>query len=130
MGDADTTIVVMRTARGKLAQINNSRRSIYGYDQRVEVFGSKGMLRVENLRTRHWSATRPTPRGWTCCPISLSSATGEPFACELDHFIEAVDAGKPPLISVEDGPRVSRMRPPSRSRAAGRWRSNTDPAMF
>ncbi|GAB3291811.1 inositol 2-dehydrogenase [Parahaliea aestuarii] len=47
-GDVDTALVTLKTASGKLCQISNSRRASYGYDQRIEVHGSKGMLRAEN----------------------------------------------------------------------------------
>jgi len=38
----------MRTASGKIATISNSRRAVYGYDQRIEAFGEKGMLQAMN----------------------------------------------------------------------------------
>ena len=47
-GDIDTAIVVMQTSFGRMCQITNSRRCDYGYDQRIEVFGSKGMVRADN----------------------------------------------------------------------------------
>ena len=48
-GDVDTAAVTLTTASGKICQISNSRRAAYGYDQRIEVHGSRGMLRVENM---------------------------------------------------------------------------------
>ena len=48
-GDIDTAAVTLTTASGKICQISNSRRATYGYDQRVEVHGSGGMLRVGNI---------------------------------------------------------------------------------
>ena len=48
-GDVDTALVILRTASGKLAQISNSRRAAYGYDQRIEVHGSEGMARADNI---------------------------------------------------------------------------------
>src|SRR5215471_18572528 len=47
-GDADCTAVTIRTRRGRLCQINTSRRAAYGYDQRFEVLGSEGMLQAGN----------------------------------------------------------------------------------
>lgn len=47
-GDVDTAIVQMRFANGALGVIDNSRQAVYGYDQRVEVFGSEGMLLADN----------------------------------------------------------------------------------
>jgi myo-inositol 2-dehydrogenase / D-chiro-inositol 1-dehydrogenase len=48
-GDIDTSVVVLTFASGAIATINNSRRSGYGYDQRIEVHGSKGMLSAGNI---------------------------------------------------------------------------------
>src|SRR4051812_42555363 len=45
-GDIDTAMVVLKTKSGCIAQISNSRRAVYGYDQRIEAFGSKGMLQA------------------------------------------------------------------------------------
>lgn len=48
VGDVDTASVTLTTASGALAIISNSRRACYGYDQRIEAFGAKGMLQVSN----------------------------------------------------------------------------------
>src|SRR5256886_13072586 len=48
LGDIDTCSVSLRTKSGALIQINNSRRCVYGYDQRIEAFGSNGMLQAGN----------------------------------------------------------------------------------
>ena len=47
-GDVDTCIITLRFANGALGVIDNSRQAVYGYDQRVVVFGSKGMINAEN----------------------------------------------------------------------------------
>jgi myo-inositol 2-dehydrogenase/D-chiro-inositol 1-dehydrogenase len=49
-GDIDTAIVLMTHADGTLSSIDNSRRAVYGYDQRVEAFGSLGMVQSDNVR--------------------------------------------------------------------------------
>ncbi len=48
-GDVDTAAVILKTASGKICQISNSRRATYGYDQRIEVHGSQGMLQAGNV---------------------------------------------------------------------------------
>ncbi|MFV2001376.1 MAG: inositol 2-dehydrogenase [Paracoccaceae bacterium] len=48
LGDYDSTSVILRTASGRQAIINNSRRASYGYDQRIEVHGSQGMVSAQN----------------------------------------------------------------------------------
>lgn len=47
-GDVDTAIITMKMANGALAVIDNSRKAAYGYDQRAELFGSKGMVATSN----------------------------------------------------------------------------------
>src|SRR6185436_17751476 len=47
-GDVDTAVMMLRFANGAIGTIDNSRQAIYGYDQRVEVFGSGGMIQAHN----------------------------------------------------------------------------------
>ena len=47
-GDVDTAIITMKMTNGALAVIDNSRKAAYGYDQRAELFGSKGMVATSN----------------------------------------------------------------------------------
>lgn len=47
-GDVDTAVITLRFANGAIGTIDNSRKAVYGYDQRVEVFGSKGMVQAHN----------------------------------------------------------------------------------
>jgi myo-inositol 2-dehydrogenase/D-chiro-inositol 1-dehydrogenase len=54
-GDVDTAAVILTTGTGRICQISNSRRAAYGYDQRIEVHGAKGMLRAENQLETRWS---------------------------------------------------------------------------
>jgi myo-inositol 2-dehydrogenase/D-chiro-inositol 1-dehydrogenase len=72
-GDIDTAIVTLRFADGVLATIDNSRQAVYGYDQRVEVFGSLGMIAADNN----------TPNRTT-----LSDAQGVHAALPLHFFVE------------------------------------------
>jgi len=72
-GDVDTAIITMRLENGALATVDNSRKAIYGYDQRVEVFGSKGSA----------SAGNRTPDAHT-----LADATGVHEAKPLHFFLE------------------------------------------
>jgi myo-inositol 2-dehydrogenase/D-chiro-inositol 1-dehydrogenase len=48
-GDVDTAVVTLRMKSGALCQIANTRRAVYGYDQRIEVLGSKGGISAENV---------------------------------------------------------------------------------
>ena len=49
-GDIDAAMITLIARSGAICQINNSRRSAYGYDQRLEAFGERGMLQVGNQR--------------------------------------------------------------------------------
>ena len=53
VGDIDAAMVVLRAASGALVHINNSRRCAYGYDQRIEAFGEKGMLQAAEPAPDH-----------------------------------------------------------------------------
>lgn len=100
-GDVDTARIVLRTASGRLCSISNSRRSGYGYDQRIEAFGSRGMVRAGNV-------TRSTVSTWT--EAGAMSDAFEPFFLdryaeayrrEMGHFAEVL-AGAAPRVSLED----------------------------
>ena len=102
-GDADCTAVTIRTRKGRLCQINTSRRAAYGYDQRFEVLGSKGMLQAHNHRPTEVEA-------WTA--QGVASVLPEHFflqryraayAVEMAHFIDAIRDGKPVETTVADG---------------------------
>ena len=59
LGDYDSVVVILRGACGELISITNSRHAAYGYDQRIEAFGSDGLLQVGNqtdTAVRHWGA--------------------------------------------------------------------------
>ena len=62
-GDIDSAMVLLRTASDRMCHINNSRRAAYGYDQRIEVAGAKGMLRAAEPRRDHRRALRSEGHG-------------------------------------------------------------------
>ena len=72
IADMDTAVIVLRFANGALCSIDNSRRAVYGYDQRLEVFGATGCLSVPNR----------TPR-----QIERWDAFGQHRARPLDFFL-------------------------------------------
>lgn len=102
--DYDTVMVSLQTANGKQAHINNCREAVYGYDQRVEVLGSTGMLTQDNLRP---TTMRITTAESTDAREPLLNFFLERYAqayrAEMDAFIAAV-AGKTPMpTTVRDG---------------------------
>ncbi|MBN9549797.1 MAG: inositol 2-dehydrogenase [Alphaproteobacteria bacterium] len=103
LGDYDTAMFILRTASGRQCHINNSVRAVYGYDQRIEVHGAKGMLQAGNR----------TPTS-----VSLSGENGisadrplyffveryaESYQAELDHFIRSIADGRAPAVGAADG---------------------------
>jgi len=102
-GDVDTAVVMLRFESGALCQISNSRRAVYGYDQRIEVLGSKGALQAGNVAesTVTFAGTDGIV-GDKPLPFFLERY-GEAYRRELGHFIDAVAAGTAPLVGGEDG---------------------------
>lgn len=102
-GDSDSVQVMLRTATGKMAVISNSRRATYGYDQRIEVHGSKGMAAAENQRPV--SIEVATGAGYTRPPLHdfFMSRYTEAYAAEIAAFIEAMAGKATASPSGEDG---------------------------
>ncbi len=102
-GDADTAKTILRTASGKLCVISSSRRSGYGYDQRIEAFGSKGMIRAQNqLETtvETWGEAGST--GGRLQNFFLDRYAVA-YAREGEHFADIIDGTARPLIGHRDG---------------------------
>jgi myo-inositol 2-dehydrogenase / D-chiro-inositol 1-dehydrogenase len=102
-GDVDTAVVTLRTASGALCQISNSRRAVYGYDQRIEILGSKGALRADNvaLSTITFAGAEGIV-GDKPLPFFLERYA-EAYRLELDHFVDALTRGTPPQPGGGDG---------------------------
>ena len=107
LNDYDSAMIVMRTSSGKQCHINNSRTSTYGYDQRVELLGSAGMVISENRRAdelRRYSAARSE----AAAPYLdfFIERYREAFDAEIDAFVTSVEQGEAPLVGFEDGRRA------------------------
>jgi myo-inositol 2-dehydrogenase/D-chiro-inositol 1-dehydrogenase len=102
-GDFDSVSVSLETESGRQALISNSRRATYGYDQRIEVHGSKGMVAAENQRPV--SIELANEQGYTRPPLHDFFMTRyvEAYANEISAFIAALAAGATPSPSGADG---------------------------
>ncbi len=102
-GDVDTAAVTLTTASGKICQISNSRRATYGYDQRIEVHGSKGMMRADNLREH--SVELATEAGFQTAPAQhfFLERYQMAYARELASFINNLTQNKPQSPDIHDG---------------------------
>ncbi|ABD54333.1 inositol 2-dehydrogenase [Jannaschia sp. CCS1] len=102
-GDVDTAAVTLTTASGRICQISNSRRASYGYDQRIEVHGSKGMLRAENILET--SVEIATADGFQRAPTMnfFLERYEAAYTAEMKAFTDCVLTGTKPTPSIEDG---------------------------
>ncbi len=102
-GDIDTAIITMKLASGAIAVIDNSRKAAYGYDQRAEVFGSKGQVAVTNDTTS--SAVISTENGVTAeKPLYFFlERYMASFTKEVSLFIQAIENGTEVPVNINDG---------------------------
>jgi myo-inositol 2-dehydrogenase / D-chiro-inositol 1-dehydrogenase len=100
--DVDTAVVTLVHDDGCLTMIDNSRQAVYGYDQRVEVFGSAGMAVSENP-TAHAAVvrTREGMRGATL-PYFYLERYIPSYLGEWGAFVAALSAGEPPTVGPAD----------------------------
>ena len=102
VGDVDTSIALLRMHGGALCQIDSVRRTAYGYDERIEVFGSKGMLESRRQRFRGVSRYMGDTivddgmhRGWF-------ERMEQSYIHALDAFVHALRLGEAPEPSLDD----------------------------
>jgi myo-inositol 2-dehydrogenase/D-chiro-inositol 1-dehydrogenase len=107
LGDVDTAMVVMKAASGALVHINNSRRAVYGYDQRVEAFGSGGMVQSDNLRASTLTRSNATTTDAREPLLNFFIERYlQAYRDELTDFIDVVEGTRPPGAGFEDGRRA------------------------
>ena len=106
LGDFDSANVILTTASGKQCAISNSRRATYGYDQRIEVHGSLGMVSAENQR--EVSIEVATAGGYTKPPLYDFFMTRyiAAYAAEITTFIANLADNSPASPSGQDGLRA------------------------
>ena len=101
-GDIDTALVTHVHDDGCLTAIDNSRRAAYGYDQRVEVFGSEGMAVSENPRAHAGAVVTATGEQRPPLPYFFLERYLPSYVREWQAFVEAVKSGTTPPASVGD----------------------------
>jgi myo-inositol 2-dehydrogenase/D-chiro-inositol 1-dehydrogenase len=102
-GDVDTAKILLRTGSGRMCVISNTRRSGYGYDQRVEAYGAKGKLAAGNM-------TETTVEAWTEAGAAQDrfenfflTRYAAAYAAEADHFADILAGKAKPLVGIADG---------------------------
>ena len=104
LGDHDTAMFIMKSQKGVLIHINNSRRAVYGYDQRVEVFGSKGMM-ISNNQSVTSVEKFDDKSTHVKDPIHFFfiERYDQAYKDQLDAFINIVINKEKPSVTFEDG---------------------------
>jgi myo-inositol 2-dehydrogenase/D-chiro-inositol 1-dehydrogenase len=102
-GDVDTAVVTLRFANGAIGTIDNSRQAVYGYDQRVEVFGSGGMICAGN-ETADRTVLSDAQGVHAALPLYFFvERYTAAYIAEMTAFVEAVQQDTPPPVSGLDG---------------------------
>jgi len=102
-GDWDTAIVTLDFEGGAIGAIDNSRKAVYGYDQRVEVFGSAGMVTVTN-NTPDSHIHLDAAGTHSALPLNFfMERYTDSYLNEMRAFVDAVAAGKPVPVNARDG---------------------------
>ncbi|MBI3913068.1 MAG: inositol 2-dehydrogenase [Chloroflexi bacterium] len=102
-GDVDTAVTTLRFANGALGVIDNSRKSVYGYDQRVEVFGSKGMVQVAN-KTPDNAAVSDAQGVHSAKPLYFFlERYADAYLAEMREFLACIAENKTPPVGGMDG---------------------------
>ncbi|MGA0388583.1 MAG: inositol 2-dehydrogenase [Ilumatobacteraceae bacterium] len=101
--DIDSAAVTLVTASGKIAQISNSRRASYGYDQRIEVHGSAGMVRADNLHET--TVELATSDGYNTTPLMnfFLERYMPAYRAEVQLFVDVVTNGAVLTATGDDG---------------------------
>jgi myo-inositol 2-dehydrogenase/D-chiro-inositol 1-dehydrogenase len=102
-GDFDSVSVILMTKSGRHCSISNSRRATYGYDQRIEIHGSKGSVTAENQRPV--SIEIANASGYTRPPLHDFFMTRylDAYAAEIAAFVSVIKDGAAPSPNGEDG---------------------------
>lgn len=103
VGDVDTAVVTLTYADGRIAVIKNSRRAVYGYDQRVEILGSEGLLSAGNVLEN--TVSKATKQGVTSAKpeFFFLERYMRAYAAEWDAFVAAILDGAAIPVSLKDG---------------------------
>ncbi len=102
-GDVDTAMITLRYANGAIGSIDNSRQAVYGYDQRVEVFGAEGGVVVSN-DTPHKAVYSNAEGVYSALPLYFFlERYMESYLAEMKAFIETIQQDTPSLVTGIDG---------------------------
>ncbi len=102
-GDVDTAILSLRYASGALGTIDNSRKAVYGYDQRLEVFGSEGCVVVGNETPNRATLSREDGVVSDTPLYFFVERYQAAYVAELQEFVECLQQDRAPSVTGVDG---------------------------
>jgi len=107
LNDFDTVLITLRFPSGAIANIDLSRKACYGYDQRIEVLGDKGMVQSQNRQPT--TTLLSTEQGIRADPFMFSfpQRYDHAYAFELDHFVDCILGKAIPKLSHDDARKVA-----------------------
>ncbi len=102
LGDIDTALITLKLSNGALCNIDICRETNYGYDQQIEVFGSKGSIRAQNLKPT--SVLLSSTDGISSDPLyySFIERYKEAYLEEIKGFIDCLVNNKQPIVNGKD----------------------------
>jgi len=101
-GDVDTAVIVLTHENGAITTIDNSRQAVYGYDQRVEVFGSAGVARSQNPFSHTAVVQNADGLSGATIPYFFLDRYIPSYLAEWTSFLEGMESGTTP-VSIGDG---------------------------
>ena len=101
--DIDTAIITLKFENGALAVIENCRRSVYGYDQRVEILGDNGLISVDNTQSSTLTFHKADSISTQNPTYFFLERYSEAYEVEMNYFIDAIKNDGDVLCSIEDG---------------------------
>jgi myo-inositol 2-dehydrogenase/D-chiro-inositol 1-dehydrogenase len=108
-GDIDTSLCVIKFVNGVVVTIDNCRKAVYGYDQRVEAFGTGGMIQTDN-RYMNQCTLADGQSVRSDLPMNFfMDRYKEAYRAEIRAFVDAVKAGAAPPCGVTEGRAAARM---------------------
>jgi myo-inositol 2-dehydrogenase/D-chiro-inositol 1-dehydrogenase len=102
-GDVDTARTVLKTQSGRLCVISNTRRSGYGYDQRIEAYGSAGTARADNVLVSTVSTTTADGSKSDHLQNFFLERYAEAYRREMQHFVDILRDSAAPAVGYRDG---------------------------
>ena len=102
VNDIDNAIITLELTNGVLCTIDSSRQTHFGYDQRIEVFGSKGMISIDNKPNQLFLLSDESRTVKSKIKESFVERYESSYINELEHFYKCVISDKSPIVGPEN----------------------------